>query len=153
MPTPRIRPCLWFDGNAEEAMNFYCSVFPSSKVLNVSHANGKVLMCVFELEGEPLMALNGGPEYHFTEALSLFVDCKDQQEVDRLWSALGEGGEDGQCGWLKDRFGLSWQIVPAVLPELLGGGGDPARANRVLQAMLKMKKLDVAGLRRAYDGR
>jgi len=153
MPTPKIRPCLWFDGDAEEAMNFYCSVFPNSKVLNVSHANGRVLVAVFQLEGQELMALNGGPEFHFTEAISLSVDCKDQAEVDRLWNALVEGGEPSQCGWLKDRYGLSWQIVPTVLPELLGGGGDPERANRVMQAMLKMRKLDIATLRRAYEGK
>ena len=154
MTTPKIRPCLWFDGDAEEAVDFYCSVFPHAKRLDVSHTgDGKVLTIAFELEGQPLLALNGGPHYHFTEAISLSVDCKNQAEVDRLWEELiADGGEPGQCGWLKDKFGLSWQIVPSELPQMLTDK-DPKKAARAMQAMLKMHKLDIAELQRARDGR
>lgn len=151
---PKIRPCLWFDGAAEQAVDFYLSVFPNGKRLDVSRTpDGRVLTISFQLEDQPLLALNGGSEFSFTEAISLSVDCQSQAEVDRLWDALlAGGGEPSQCGWLKDRFGLSWQIVPSELPSLLGGP-DRAGAARAMQAMLKMQKLDVRRLRDAYDGR
>jgi predicted 3-demethylubiquinone-9 3-methyltransferase (glyoxalase superfamily) len=142
----RITPFLWFDGNAEEAMNFYVSVFPNAKVLSVSP-----MTVSFELEGQRFYGLNGGPTYRFTEAVSFFVDCETQQEVDTFWSKLtAGGGQPGQCGWLKDRFGLSWQIVPKALGRLLGDP-DRAKAGRVMQAMLTMGKIDLAALQRAYD--
>jgi len=142
----RITPFLWFDGNAEEAMNFYVSVFPKAKVLSVSP-----MTVSFELEGQRFYGLNGGPTYRFTEAVSFFVDCETQQEVDTFWSKLtAGGGQPGQCGWLKDRFGLSWQIVPRALGRLLGDP-DRAKAGRVMQAMLTMGKIDLAALQRAYD--
>lgn len=154
----KIRPCLWFDDNAEEAVNFYTSVFKNSKVTDVSRYGeagpgtpGSVLTMTFELEGEEFLALNGGPAFKFTEAVSLSVDCKSQEEVDELWKKLTSGGgEESECGWLKDKFGLSWQIVPTVLPEMLKDN-DPEKAKRVMEAMLKMKKIDIAGLRKAYD--
>jgi predicted 3-demethylubiquinone-9 3-methyltransferase (glyoxalase superfamily) len=142
----RITPFLWFDGNAEEAMNFYVSVFPNAKVLSVSP-----MTVSFELEGQRFYGLNGGPASRFTEAVSFFVDCETQQEVDTFWSKLtAGGGQPGQCGWLKDRFGLSWQIVPKALGRLLGDP-DRAKAGRVMQAMLTMGKIDLAALQRAYD--
>jgi len=156
----KITPFLWFDNQAEEAMNFYVSVFKNSKVLGVSRygdagpgAKGSVMTASFELNGQEFTALNGGPEhYGFTEAISFFVDCESQQEVDYLWEKLTEGGERGPCGWLKDKYGLSWQIVPSALGEMLGDK-DPAKSQRVMQAMLKMSKLDVAKLKQAYEGR
>jgi predicted 3-demethylubiquinone-9 3-methyltransferase (glyoxalase superfamily) len=141
----RITPFLWFDGNAEAAMHFYVSVFPDSKVLSVSP-----MMVSFELEGQRFYGLNGGPDYRFTEAVSFLVDCETQEEVDTLWSKLTEGGQPGRCGWLKDRFGLSWQVIPKALGKLMGDP-DRARAGRVMQAMLTMGKIDIAGLERAYD--
>ena len=154
MPTPKIRPCLWFDGNAEPAVDFYCSVFRNAKRLDTSRSgDGRVITIAFELEGQPLLALNGGPEFQFSEAISLSVDCKSQAEVDELWEKLiADGGAPSQCGWLKDKFGLSWQIVPSELPSLIAGP-DRAGAARAMQAMLKMQKLDVRRLRDAYDGR
>jgi len=148
----KIMPFLWFDNNAEEAMAFYTSIFNNSKIISTNPGpDGKVMMGTFELEGQPLMALNGGPQYKFTEAFSFVVDCADQKEVDEYWSKLtADGGSEGQCGWLKDKFGLSWQIVPSVLGELLGGP-DPATSQRVMQAMLQMKKLDIAVLQQARD--
>ena len=141
----RITPFLWFDGKAEEAMHFYVSVFPNSKVLSVSPVTVS-----FELDGQRFHGLNGGPQYRFTEAVSFFVDCETQEEVDTYWNKLtAGGGQPGQCGWLKDRFGLSWQIIPKALGRLLGDK-DRARAGRVLQAMLAMGKIDIAGLERAY---
>jgi predicted 3-demethylubiquinone-9 3-methyltransferase (glyoxalase superfamily) len=141
----RITPFLWFDGKAEEAMHFYVSVFPNSKVLSVSP-----MTVSFELDGQRFHGLNGGPQYRFTEAVSFFVDCETQDEVDTYWNKLtAGGGQPGQCGWLKDRFGLSWQIIPKALGRLLGDK-DRARAGRVLQAMLAMGKIDIAGLERAY---
>lgn len=153
-----ITPCLWFDDNAEEAVNFYLSVFKNSKVLNTSRFGeggprpaGMVMVVNFELNGQPFIALNGGPEFRFTEATSFYVSCASQDEVDWYWNRLAaDGGEEGQCGWLKDRFGLSWQIVPTALGELLGDP-DPVKARRVMQAMLQMRKLDIAGLQRARD--
>ncbi|MFP2961826.1 VOC family protein [Myxococcus sp. 1LA] len=153
----KITPFLWFDGNAEEAMNFYVSVFKNdAKILSLSRAGGSgsgpVISGIFQLHGQQFMALNGGPHYKLTEAFSLFVDCQTQEEVDALWAQLLEGGgQPQQCGWLKDRFGLSWQIVPSVLGKLLGDK-DPVKAQRVMQAMLGMVKLDIQGLQRAYDG-
>jgi predicted 3-demethylubiquinone-9 3-methyltransferase (glyoxalase superfamily) len=149
----KIVTFLWFDDQAEEAMNYYTSIFPDSKVLNVHRHDGKVLTGSFQLAGQEFMALNGGPQFKFSEAISLFVKCKDQAEVDRLWKTLtSDGGEESQCGWLKDKYGLSWQIIPDALGQLLGDP-DPERAGRAMQAMLGMRKIDVAGLQRAADGR
>ena len=149
----KITPFLWFDGNAEEAMNFYTSIFRNAKVGSISRYGeagpgpaGSVLTAAFELEGLQFTALNGGPHFKFNEAISFHVACESQEEVDYFWDRLGAGGQIQQCGWLKDKFGVSWQIVPTALPRLLG---DPARANRVMQAMLQMKKLDIAALERA----
>lgn len=147
----KITPFLWFDDQAEEAMNFYVSIFKNSKVLNISPGpNGKAFSVSFELDGEEFTALNGGPLFKFTEAISFFVNCETQDEVDYLWEKLTADGEEVQCGWLKDKFGLSWQIVPAALGELLGDP-DPVKSQRVMQAMLKMKKIEIAGLKQAYD--
>jgi predicted 3-demethylubiquinone-9 3-methyltransferase (glyoxalase superfamily) len=147
----KITPFLWFDNQAEEAMNFYASIFKDSKILGVTPGpNGTVMMATFQLNGQEFFALNGGPEFKFTEAISFFVDCKTQEEVDELWAKLSAGGEEGQCGWLKDKFGLSWQIVPTALGELLGDK-DVGKAAKVMQAMLQMKKIDIAGLKRAYE--
>ena len=149
----KIRTYLWFDDDLEEAMKFYVSIFNNSKVGDVmSGPDGKVIGATFQLEGQEFMGLNGGPQFPFTEAVSLFVDCKDQKEVDELWAKLtARGGSESRCGWLKDRFGLSWQIIPSALGELLGDK-DPARAKRATDAMLTMSKIDVAALRRAADG-
>jgi len=161
---PKIVPCLWFDHQAEEAVNLYVSLFKNSKILNVSRYDeasaqvsgrpaGSVLTVSFTLEGQEFMALNGGPAFKFTEAVSFTVNCETQAEVDHFWYKLIEGGgEESQCGWLKDKYGLSWQIVPTVLGEMLGDP-DPAKAQRAMQAMLEMKKLDIAELKRAYDQR
>ena len=149
--TQKITPFLWFDNNAEEAMQFYTSIFKDSGIKNVHRVGDQVLMGTFELNGQQFMVLNGGPRYKFTEAVSLFVKCDTQEEVDEYWDKLVEGGQEQPCGWLKDRFGLSWQIIPNALGELLGDK-DPARAKRVMDAMLKMKKIEVAKLRAAYDG-
>ena len=153
----KITPFLWFDDQAEEAINLYVSVFKNSKILSMSRYGeagpgpaGKVMTATFQLEGQEFMALNGGPDHKFTEAISLFVDCKIQEEVDELWEKLSEGGEQGPCGWLKDRFGLSWQIVPSILGELMGDP-DPVKSQRVMQALLQMSKIDIAGLQRAYE--
>ena len=144
-----ITPFLWFDTQAEAATEFYTSVFPRSKVVSVNRAQGRVMSVVFEVNGQRLMALNGGPVFTFNEAISLFVGCDTQAEIDELWEKLTtDGGSPGRCGWLKDRFGLSWQIVPNVLSALLGNP-DPAAAGRVMQAMLQMEKLDIAALERA----
>ena len=153
-----ITPWLWFDTQGEEAATFYASLFPDSRILDVTRygsagpgPEGAVMTVQFELGGRRYAALNGGPAHRLSEAFSLQVLCDDQGEVDRYWSALAEGGEEGPCGWLKDRFGVSWQIVPRMLPELLGDP-DPGRAQRAMQAMLGMRKLDVAALRAAADG-
>src|SRR5262249_36348047 len=152
---PKVTPWLWFDTEAEEAANFYVSVFPNSKVVEVTHygsagprPEGMVLTVVFELEGQRLVGLNGGPDFTFNEAVSFEVPCKDQDEVDYYWSKLSEGGEEGPCGWLKDRFGLSWQIVPTRLGELLGDP-DREKSQRVMSAMLKMGKIEIGELERA----
>lgn len=147
----KITPFLWFDDQAEEAMNYYVSIFKNSRVLSVSPgSNGKAFTVSFELDGQEFTALNGGPQYKFTEAISLFVNCETQEEVDELWEKLSAGGEQVQCGWLKDKFGLSWQIIPTALGELLGDP-DPVKSQRVMQAMLKMKKIEIAGLKQAYE--
>jgi predicted 3-demethylubiquinone-9 3-methyltransferase (glyoxalase superfamily) len=153
----KITPCLWFNFNAEEAVNHYLSIFKSGKVLEVSHygdampaLKGKALTIRFELEGREFLALNGGPHFTFSEAISLSVDCIDQAEVDDLWARLCEGGSPSQCGWLKDKFGLSWQIVPRALVTMVNDP-DAGKATRVMQAMLKMSKIDIAALRQAYD--
>jgi predicted 3-demethylubiquinone-9 3-methyltransferase (glyoxalase superfamily) len=153
----KITPFLWFDNQAEEAMVFYTSVFKNSRMGNVSRygaagpgPEGSVMTASFELEGQQFMALNGGPQFKFTEAISFVVDCKSQEEVDELWEKLSNGGEEWVCGWLKDRFGLWWQIVPAGLDEMMSDP-DPEKARRVTEAMLKMKKLDIQALRRAYE--
>jgi predicted 3-demethylubiquinone-9 3-methyltransferase (glyoxalase superfamily) len=155
----KITPFLWFNDNVEEAMNFYASVFKDSTIGTVTRlpegtpgpAN-KVLTATFTLNGQDFMALNGGPEFKFTEAISFFVSVETQEEVDELWEKLtADGGEESQCGWLKDKFGLSWQIIPTALGKLMGDP-DPEKSQRVMQAMLQMKKIDIAGLQRAYDG-
>ena len=155
---PKITPNLWFDTEAEEAATFYCSVFPNSKITSISHYTdagpreaGMVLTVEFELDGQPFTGINGGPEFTFDEAISLLIECKDQAEVDYYWDALSDGGEEGQCGWLKDRYGLSWQVVPAGMAELFEDP-DTERAERAMRAMLGMKKLDVAALQAAADG-
>lgn len=156
----KITTFLWFDNQAEAAASFYTSLFKNSKITDVARYGegspgqpGSAMTVNFELDGQEFIALNGGPEFGFTEAISLFVTCEDQAEVDRLWSMLtSDGGEESQCGWLKDKYGLSWQIVPANLGKYIGGP-DPAGAQRAIQAMLQMKKLDIAALQRAYEGR
>lgn len=151
----KITPFLWFDNQAEEAMNFYTSIFKNSKVVDVSRYGeggpgpaGTVMTGTFQLAGQEFMVLNGGPHFKFTEAISLFVSCENQAEVDELWEKLSEGGEEGQCGWLKDKFGLSWQIVPTALAEVLGNK-DAAKAQRAMTAMLQMKKIDIKTLQQA----
>ena len=148
---PGIKSCLWFQNAAEDAANFYVSLFPSSKVVHVMRAGGSVIAVDFLLDGRPFLAINGRREPGFTDAVSFAVPCESQDDVDRYWTALVSGGEEGQCGWLTDRFGVSWQVVPNELGALLGDP-DPAKAGRVMQAMLGMKRLDVAALRRARDG-
>jgi predicted 3-demethylubiquinone-9 3-methyltransferase (glyoxalase superfamily) len=152
---PEITACLWFDTEGEEAAKFYTSVFPNSKVVDVAYygsagprPEGTVMTVSFELDGHKFVALNGGPDFTFSEAISFQVDCKTQAEVDSFWSKLSEGGEEGPCGWLKDKFGLSWQIVPARLTELLGDP-DRERSQRVMAAMLNMKKIELDELERA----
>jgi len=148
----KITPYLWFDGNAEEAMNFYVSIFKDSKIhQTMPGPNGRIMLGTFELEGQPFIALTGGPQFKFTEAISLFVSCETQEEVDDLWGKLtAGGGSPSQCGWLKARFGLSWQIIPTALTRLLGDQ-DRDKAQRVMEAMLQMTKIDIAKLQQAYD--
>jgi predicted 3-demethylubiquinone-9 3-methyltransferase (glyoxalase superfamily) len=155
----RITPFLWFDSDAEEAANFYISIFPNSEITEVSRygeagprAPGSVMVASFRLDGQELLALNGGPEFTFNEAVSFSIACTNQEEVDYYWEKLTDGGEPGPCGWLKDRFGLSWQVNPTVLTEMLQDE-DRERANRVMQAMLQMGKIDIAELQAAYEGR
>jgi len=154
----KITPFLWFDNLAEEAANFYVSIFKNSKILGVSRYGeagpgpaGTVLTVTFQLDGHEFTALNGGPHFTFTEAISLFVNCETQQEVDELWAKLTAGGEESMCGWLKDKYGLSWQIVPRALMELMQDK-DPVKARRVTEAMLQMRKIDIAKLQQAYEG-
>ncbi len=151
----KITPCLWFDTEGEEAAKFYSSVFPNSRIVDVAHYGeagprpaGTVMTVSFELDGQEFVALNGGPEFTFNEAISFQVSCETQEEVDAFWSKLSEGGEEGPCGWLKDRFGVSWQIIPTALPRLLGDP-DHERSQRVMRAMLGMKKIEIDGLERA----
>jgi predicted 3-demethylubiquinone-9 3-methyltransferase (glyoxalase superfamily) len=145
----KITPFLWFNGQAEEAMNFYVSIFKNAKVLSTAPGpDGKLMSVTFELDGQQFMGINGGPQFPFTEAISFFVHCEGQEEVDEFWEKLSEGGSKGQCGWLKDKYGVSWQIIPKQFMELMQDK-DPARAGRVMQAMLKMTKLDVKALQAA----
>lgn len=155
---PRITPFLWFDDRAEEAMNFYTSIFKNSKVGRVSRCGdagpgpkGSVMSATFTLEGQDFMALNGGPMFAFTPAISFIVNCETQEEVDELWEKLSEGGSKERCGWLKDKFGLSWQIIPSILGQLLADK-DSAKSARVMQAMLQMTKIEIEGLKRAAQG-
>jgi predicted 3-demethylubiquinone-9 3-methyltransferase (glyoxalase superfamily) len=156
----KITTFLWFDNNAEEAMNFYISIFKNSKILDLTRygdagpgPKGTVMAGTFQLEGQQFMALNGGPHFKFNEAISLFVSCETQAEVDDLWTKLtAGGGAPSQCGWLKDKFGLSWQIIPSILLEMLGDK-DPEKSKRVMEAMLRMTKIDINALKQAYEGR
>jgi len=153
----KITPCLWFDNNAEEAVNHYLAIFKNSKISKVLRCGdagpgpkGSVLTIAFQLEGQDFIALNGGPIFKFNEAISLSVDCKSQIEVDDLWERLSAGGQESHCGWLKDKFGLSWQVVPSALVEMLQDP-DPEKSKRVMAAMMKMGKIDIAVLKQAYD--
>ena len=155
----KITPFLWFDDKAEESMNFYVSIFKNSKRGRISRygeagpgPKGTVMVATFQLEGQDFMALNGGPHFKFTEAISLVVNCESQDEVDAFWEKLSEGGSKGQCGWLKDKYGLSWQVVPTALGKLMSDP-DPEKSKRVMTAMLKMTKMDIQGLQQAYDQR
>ena len=155
---PEIIPNLWFDTEGEEAAEFYVSVFPNSKITSVTHYNdagpreaGMVLTVDFVLDGSRFIAINGGPEFKFDEAISLLINCADQEEIDYYWDKLGEGGEPGPCGWLKDKYGLSWQVAPEGMEEMLNDP-DPARAERGMKAMLGMSKIDIAAIRAAADG-
>jgi predicted 3-demethylubiquinone-9 3-methyltransferase (glyoxalase superfamily) len=155
---PKIKPFLWFDTQAEEAAKFYVSIFKNSKIVKVARygeagpgPKGSVMTVVFQLDGQEFIALNGGPHFKFTEAISFVVECKTQEEVDEYWEKLTEGGQEVQCGWLKDKYGLSWQITPTALGEMLSDP-DREKAKRVMEAMLKMKKIEIAELRRAYGG-
>jgi predicted 3-demethylubiquinone-9 3-methyltransferase (glyoxalase superfamily) len=157
--TQKITPFLWFDGNAEDAAKFYVSVFKNAKIVATARygeagpgPKGSAMTVVFELDGERFIGLNGGPQFKFTEAVSFMVDCKTQEEVDYYWEKLSAGGQQQPCGWLKDRFGLSWQVVPSALGEMMSDR-DPAKSRRVMEAMLKMNKLDIAALRRACESR
>jgi predicted 3-demethylubiquinone-9 3-methyltransferase (glyoxalase superfamily) len=154
----KISPFLWFDTQAEEAANFYVSIFKNSRIRRIARNGeqgpgpaGSVLVVSFELDGQPFTALNGGPQFKFTEAISLVVDCADQAEVDHMWERLGEGGQPGVCGWLKDRYGLSWQIVPVEFMQM-ATDPDPAKVGRVMGAMMQMTKMDIAKLREAFEG-
>jgi len=155
----KITPFLWFDSKAEEAMNFYVSIFKNSRVVSVSRygdagpgPKGSVMTATFELEGQRFIALNGGPTFTFTPAISFFVNCETQAEVDDLWTRLSAGGREDRCGWLQDKYGLSWQIIPATLMELMQDK-DPGKSKRVMQAMLQMSKINIEGLKRAYAGK
>jgi predicted 3-demethylubiquinone-9 3-methyltransferase (glyoxalase superfamily) len=155
----KIIPFLWFDDKAEEAANFYVSIFKNSKIGTVTRygdsgpgPKGKVMSVIFQLNGEEFYALNGGPVFKFSEAISFFVNCETQQEVDDLWERLSEGGSQSQCGWLKDKYGLSWQVIPTALGKMLQDK-DPEKSKRVMQAMLKMTKIEIETLKKAYEGR
>jgi predicted 3-demethylubiquinone-9 3-methyltransferase (glyoxalase superfamily) len=154
----KITPFLWFDNQAEEAANYYVSIFTNSRILKIVRygeagpgPGGTVMTVSFEINGQQFTALNGGPQFRFSEAISFVVNCETQAEIDALWARLSAGGKEDRCGWLKDRYGLSWQLVPTVLPELLDDK-DSARAQRAMQAMLQMRKLDITALRRAHQG-
>ena len=146
----KITPFLWYDHHAEEAANFYVSVFKNSKVMAVNRAGGHVMTVNFELHGQQFIALNAGPQFKFTEATSFFISCDTQEEVDTFWEKLSEGGEKSQCGWLKDKYGLSWQVIPTALMKLMGDP-DPVKSKAVMDVMLKMQKIVIADLERAYD--
>ncbi|HJX01119.1 MAG TPA: VOC family protein [Terriglobales bacterium] len=153
----KITPFLWFDNNAEEAINFYVSIFKNSKLLSMNRygeagpgPKGTVMSATFQLEGQQFMALNGGPHFSFSPAISLFVNCETQQEVDELWEKLSAGGKKERCGWLKDKYGLSWQIIPSALGKMLNDP-DPEKSKRVMKAMLQMDKIDIRGLKQAYE--
>lgn len=156
----KITPFLWFDGKAEEAAKLYTSIFPDSRIISLKYwgegspfPKNQVMQVVFELDGQRFHAMDAGPQFKFTEAISMFVNCTSQQEVDHYWNKLtADGGQESACGWLKDKFGVSWQIIPTVLGEMLGDK-DPAKAGRAMQAMMQMKKIDVAALEKAYDGK
>jgi predicted 3-demethylubiquinone-9 3-methyltransferase (glyoxalase superfamily) len=155
----KITPFLWFDGKAEEAMNFYVSIFKNSKTGSITRygeagpgAKGTVMSATFQLDGQEFFALNGGPQFTFSPAISFFVDCKTQQEVDELWAKLSAGGKTQQCGWLQDKYGLSWQIIPTALGEMLRDP-DPLKSQRAMKAMMQMTKIDIAGLKQAYEQR
>lgn len=155
---PKITPCLWFNGNAEEAVKHYCAIFKNSRVKSLSHYTegmpmpaGTLLVATLELDGQEIMLLNGGGDFPFSEAVSLYIDCANQEEVDWFWEQLSADGEEGQCGWLKDKFGVSWQVVPTFLDALIYDP-DPVKAGRATKAMLQMQKIDIAALQRAYDG-
>jgi predicted 3-demethylubiquinone-9 3-methyltransferase (glyoxalase superfamily) len=157
MTDQKITPCLWFDFNAEEAVDHYLSIFPNSRVISTTRygdfapeRNGAVMTILFEVDGQRLLALNGGPQFKFTPALSLIVNCDDQAEIDTLWDKLAEGGSHQQCGWLTDKFGVSWQIVPRTLPEFLSGR-DAQQTDRFMRAVMTMKKLDIAQLQQAFS--
>jgi predicted 3-demethylubiquinone-9 3-methyltransferase (glyoxalase superfamily) len=163
LATHKITPCLWFDTQAEEAAKFYCSIFKDSRIGKVSRYTkagqevhhkppGSVMVVEFEIEGQTFTALNGGPNFKFNEAISLQVRCETQAEVDYFWGKLSQGGQEGPCGWLKDKYGLSWQVVPAAIPQMMTDP-DPTKSERVMNAFLKMKKLDIAAIERAYEGR
>ena len=143
---PKITPFLWYDNQAEEAAKFYCSIFKNSRIISANP-----MSVIFELEGQRIFALNGGPQFKFTEAFSLYVDCKTQEEIDYYWNKLTEGGSESMCGWLKDKYGLSWQIIPYTLGQLIGDP-DQAKSQRALNAMFQMRKLDMAKLQAAHDG-
>ena len=152
----KITPFLWFDGNAEEAMNFYTSIFKNSKIGRITRygdagpgPKGAVMSATFQLDGQEFMALNGGPQFKLTEAISFFVNCETQEEVDELWEKLSDGGQKSRCGWLKDKYGLSWQIIPSALGKMLGDK-NPEKSQRVMKAMLQMDKIDIKGLEQAY---
>ncbi len=154
----KITPFLWFDSKAEEAMNFYVSIFKNSKIINVtrygeagSGVSGTVMSAIFELHGQEFIVLNGGPQFTFSPAISFFVNCETQAEIDELWEKLSEGGKTNQCGWLDDKFGVSWQIVPTILGEMLQQDKDAEKSKKVMEAMFKMDKLDIATLKRAYS--
>ena len=152
----KITPFLWFDGKAEEAMNFYTSIFKNTKIGRITRygdagpgPKGAVMSATFQLDGQEFMALNGGPQFKFTEAISFFVNCETQEEVDELWEKLSDGGQKSRCGWLKDKYGLSWQIIPSALGKMLGDK-DPEKSQRVMKAILQMDKIDIKGLEQAY---
>src|SRR5580704_3852855 len=156
MPVQKITPFLWFDGNAEEAANFYASIFNDAEVVSGTRcgdagpgAKGTALSVVFQIEGQEFYALNGGPQFTFSPAISFFVSCETQQEVDALWDKLSAGGQKQRCGWLKDKYGVSWQVIPTALGRLLHDK-DPAKSQRVMQAMMRMDKIDIAGLQQAH---